>query len=73
MGPIDRTTMVLVALTGAFLLILLVCSVIINVRGFVKKLRHIDREIQRAEPKEKVLWLRRRRRLWLSLLPFVRY
>ena len=65
MGPIDRTTMVLAVLTGIFLLILLVCSVIINIRDFRKKLRHIDREIQRAEPEEKALWL--------SLLPFVRY
>lgn len=40
---------------------------------FETELRYLKREIDRAIGKEKKYWIRRRRRLWLSILPFVKY
>lgn len=41
--------------------------------AFQKELRHLTIEIARTEGQEREYWIRKRRRLWLSLLPFVRY
>ena len=40
---------------------------------FSQELRFLNNEIGRTTGSEQKHWLRRRRRLWLSLLPFVRY
>ena len=40
---------------------------------FETELRYLKREIERAIGREKKYWIRRRRKLWLSLLPFVKY
>lgn len=39
---------------------------------FSQQLRYLNREIRRTHGEERKLWKRRRRRLWLSLLPFFR-
>ena len=39
---------------------------------FSHQLRYLNREIRRTRGAERKLWKRRRRRLWLSLLPFCR-
>lgn len=43
------------------------------VRHFSYELRYINREIERTKGDERKHWLRQRRRLWLSLLPFIKY
>lgn len=40
---------------------------------FCRELRFLNMEIQRNHGKEKERWKRRKRRLWLSLIPFVKY
>lgn len=40
---------------------------------FSRELRYLNLEIGRTEGAERKFWIRRRRRLWLSLIPFVRY
>lgn len=40
---------------------------------FSRELRYINNEIARTDGAERRRWLRRRRRLWLSLIPFVKY
>lgn len=40
---------------------------------FVSELRYINSEIRRTDGAERRYWIRKRRRLWLSLIPFVRY
>lgn len=40
---------------------------------FSMELRYLNMEIGRTEGEECRYYMRRRRRLWLSLLPFVRY
>lgn len=39
---------------------------------FSHQLRYLNKEIRRTRGAERKLWKRRRRRLWLSLLPFFR-
>jgi hypothetical protein len=43
------------------------------VENFSKELRYLNMEIGRTEGRERMHYLRRRRRLWLSLIPFVKY
>lgn len=43
------------------------------VRDFRSELQSIQREIERCEPAERRYWIRQKRRLWASLLPFVKY
>ena len=41
--------------------------------GFPQELKRVNNEIKRSTERSRSYWLRRRRRLWLSLLPFVKY
>lgn len=43
------------------------------VPGFLRELRYLNSEVQRNVGAERRYWVRRRRRLWLSLLPFIKY
>lgn len=48
--------------------------VLVRLGDFVRELRYLKIEIGRCRRSEKAYWIRRRRRLWLSLFfPFVRY
>lgn len=40
---------------------------------FSRELRYVNNEIGHTTGSAKRYWLRRRRRLWLSLLPFIQY
>ena len=42
-------------------------------RDFRIELNNINREIRRTDGHERARWRRRKRRLWLSILPFVKY
>ena len=41
--------------------------------GFSRELRQLKNEIQRTKGEERTYWMQRKRRLWLSLIPFVKY
>ncbi len=55
-----------------FACVLLVFAVL-NLISFVQELKYLNREIARSTGHERQYWLRCRRRLLLSLLPFVKY
>lgn len=40
---------------------------------FSRELRYLNKEIQCTAGEERKHWIRQRRRLWLSLLPFIKY
>lgn len=52
--------------------VLLVFAVL-NLISFVQELKYLNREIARSTGHERQYWLRRKRRLLLSLIPFVKY
>ena len=41
--------------------------------AFSRELRYLNREIKRTSGREREYWVRRRRKLWRSLLPFCKY
>ena len=59
-------------LAVAFFVILLVGSVFF-LNDFSRELKYLNNEIKRTEGAERAHWIRMRRRLWLSLFPFIRY
>lgn len=63
----------------AFLVIIIVFVLMIVLRlvfgfaAFKDELTYLNREIESSTGAEQIYWIRERRRLWLSLLPFVNY
>ena len=64
---------ILAALVGIAFALLMIFRFAMFLSEFQGELRFINNEINRTSGKEKKRWERRRRRLWLSLLPFVKY
>lgn len=58
---------------AVIVLIALAVWLAVTIHDFQAELRYINNEIARTEGSERRHWMRRRRRLWLSLIPFVRY
>lgn len=72
----NETDVLLYWLTGivvVFLLIGMLSSFARFVNDFSRELRMLNNEVRRTYGAERRYWLRQRRRLWLSLLPFFRY
>lgn len=40
---------------------------------FSRELNNLNNEIKRTQGTEREYWIRRKRKLWLSLLPFIKY
>ncbi len=64
---------VMAAIVGLFCGGMLLVRCLMEVCGFYREWRYVSDEIERVEDGERAYWLARRRRLWLSLLPFVAY
>ena len=73
MNEIDTVIGLLVALTAVCALFFLLIGFVLRYGHFTRELRRLNNEIGRTYGAERRYWVRRRRRLWLSLLPFVRY
>ena len=72
-NALDSDTMILVGILAIFLLILIIVGSVQFFTGFRKELKYINNEIARNRGSERRYWIKRRRKLWLSLIPFVRY
>lgn len=70
--PVDPIVIIAGIALIVFLLCLLLVRVLIKLERFCEDLRYINMEIRRASARERKAWRRRRRRLWLSLLPFTK-
>ena len=68
----DASALILWILAILALPIILVL-IAIRINGFTQELRYLNTEITRTTGDQRRHWLRCRRRLWLSLIPFVRY
>ena len=58
---------------GVLFLFFLIAEIVMTLQRFTKDLARLNREIHRSHPRDKAYWLKKRRRLWLSLIPFVPY
>lgn len=75
-GPlIDDQTMIVIMVVGVCILaVVLFVATAVWLPKFQRELRHLNLRIEQARSeRERQHYLRRRRRLWLSLIPFVRY
>lgn len=67
----------LIYLFGGLLAVLLIgvflIAAVIATMDFQKELKHLNLEIGRTSGREQRYWQRRKKRLLLSLIPFVRY
>ncbi len=57
----------------AFFAIAVIVILVIKLIDFQGELRHINSEIYRTHGEEKAYWKSRKKRLWLSLIPFYKY
>lgn len=69
----DPTLYTLVGVAAVFVVFFLMIGFASFVKKFYQELQYLNREICRTEGAERRYWIRKRRRLWLSLIPFVKY
>jgi len=63
----------LIGVVAVFFLILLLFGLVSFINDFSQELRYLNNEIRRTDGAERRHYIRQRRRLWLSLIPFVKY
>lgn len=69
----DTGFYILIGIIGFFLLIGLLFGLAQFLNDFMSELRYLNNEIGRTDGEERKHWIRQRCRLWLSLIPFVKY
>ena len=63
----------LVYIFAAFVLMVLLVRLVIFINDFSAELKRVNTEIGRTTGNERMHYVRKRRRLWLSIIPFVKY
>ena len=69
----NSTSWAAIGLLGLILAAVFILFTVIWLHDFRFELRNINDEINRNEGEERKYWIARRRSLWLSLIPFVRW
>lgn len=69
----DYVIYIIVAALAAFLLLMIIVRFAMWLQAFLMELRYLNKEIERTAGAERQRWIRRKKRLLLSLIPFVRY
>ena len=64
---------ILAAVIAVILLILIIVRLAMWLQAFMMELRYVNKEIARTTGAEQKHWIKRKKRLFLSLIPFVRY
>ncbi len=72
-NQLDTGNYIIIALVVLIALALIVVGSVLFYNDFSRELQHLNTEIRRTEGEELDYWKKRRRRLWLSILPFVKY
>lgn len=73
MNENDSALYLLVGLVAFGFLVLLLFGFAQFLNDFSQELKYLNNEIGRTYGEERRYWIRRRRQLWLSLIPFVKY
>lgn len=63
----------LIGIIAVFFLILILVGLVSFFNDFSQELKYLNNEIGRTDGAERRHWKRQRRRLWLSLIPFIKY
>ena len=64
---------ILIGIVAIIVIIFVICVLCQFINNFSLELRYLNNEIKRTRGAERIYWIRRRRRLWLSLIPFIKY
>ena len=70
---LDNEFWILVGIIAIPILLGLLVGLCMFINDFSSELRYLNNEIGRTTGSERRYWIRKRRRLWLSLIPFVKY
>ena len=73
MNNINPGIIFIMAIVVLLILFVIITGIIQFYNEFVAELEYLNSEIERTDVEERAYWSFRRRRLWLSLLPFVKY
>ena len=63
----------LIGIVAVIFLLILIVVFAQFINDFSRELKYLNNEIGRTTGAERRHWIRQRRRLWLSLIPFVKY
>ena len=70
---IDNTVDWLLGIVIVIILLILFVRAVWFFDDFSRELKYLKTEINRTHGDEREYWIHKRRRLWLSLIPFVKY
>ena len=73
MNSQDTKITVMIIIAAIIIVPILLFAFADFISNFSRELQYLNCEINRSVGKERKYWLRQRRRLWLSLIPFVKY
>ena len=68
----DTELWILIGIVAAIILFGLLVGLCVFINDFSSELRYLNNEIGRTTGAERSHWIRQKRRLWLSLIPFVK-
>ena len=63
----------LVGIVVIFLIFISLVAISSYINNFSYELKTINHELNRSTGSKRRYWIRRKRKLWLSLLPFIKY
>ena len=69
---VDTVVWIFAIIAGIIFLVILLVGLCAFISDFSAQLKHINNEIRRTSGAERQYYLRKKRRLWLSLIPFVK-
>ena len=72
-NDINNNIWIFIFILGIPLILLLIGVIVIQMRDFFQELKYLNTEVNRTDGNERKQWIRQRRRLWLSLIPFIKY
>ena len=69
----DKTSTVLIVIIAVFFVVLLFYGLVVFLNEFAMELKYLNNEIRRTRGEDRKHWQRQKRKLWLSLFPFIKY
>jgi hypothetical protein len=71
--PDFKTIPIYIYIIIGILIVFVLGAWMLHLLDFIRELRYLNKEIACTSGADRKHWLRQRRRLWLSLLPFIKY
>ena len=70
---IDYAALNIIVVIVLLLSYLIIVFLVWHIREFLQELKYLNMEIARTHGEERKIWIKRRRQLWLSLIPFIKF